>query len=656
MKTLKTLLYAAIPLTLACLTLAGCQKDNDTVSLKVEIDNFTNTDKTFIDTELYTCWSNGDRVRINNVDYTLYLNGHSCSIHNVAISNEGYTALSPAGLATAQTSMSGSSITNLQLPSTYTYSPNEVPVVMAAHLSTATGTINFKNACMVMMLNITNNYSHNLRISNVKISDSHAPLSGTFLINHIDTDAPTLAAAIGNTACEVMLQMTATEPVELQPNQTTTVYAVLPPTNDYPNNKFTIEIDALDLEAAANGTVVIYHFNHRQASNANGAIPRNTLVPIDIQLDDPHTTTLDGLGPASNPYKISSLDNLIAMEQLVNRGYDPIGLGEPFASAHYEQIEDIYVPYNYDDYPLVLHPIGNAENHFTGTYDGGGYRISNAYISGDECVGLFGYISNGAVIKHLAIYFISIAATNNNYAILGSVCGQADHATIDRCYITGGMGVSCNAECAYIGGLVGEMTAKPTGRCRMTNCLTDGNSIGLPNGNTMYYTGGIVGHIMNSTVINTCDLTFYPSANSCYFGGIVGRADGNSTIINCYRGYTCGSITGTEGMIADICAWVGNQCCISHCYYHDNLYATGNPTLQNLENNMQYVSYRNATGHATSGLVTLKDYLQRYVNTHNSDTYNDPLCNWDYYNDEYTPEDEESLWNAPHLDIYWTSF
>ena len=87
MKTLKTLLYAAIPLTLACLTLAGCQKDNDTVSLKVEIDNFTNTDKTFIDTELYTCWSNGDRVRINNVDYTLYLNGHSCSIHNVAISN-----------------------------------------------------------------------------------------------------------------------------------------------------------------------------------------------------------------------------------------------------------------------------------------------------------------------------------------------------------------------------------------------------------------------------------------------------------------------------------------------------------------------------------------------------------------------------------------
>lgn len=639
MRTVKKILLTAIPLALASLTLLGCQKDYDITSLRVEIEQMPHY-KTFIDNERYTCWSDGDQVRVNNQDFTLHINGSDCRIDNISISSIGYTALSPATLATSQTTMSSAGITNLLLPSTYTYSPDNIPVVMAAYLPTETGTIAFKNACMVMQLNLTNNYSHSIRISNVKISDNLAPLSGAFQIDDIDSYTPTLTrTAGGDTTRTVMLQMTETEPIELDPNESVNLYAVLPPTDSYTGNKFTIEIDALDLQAAENDAIVIYHFKHRQAANANGCIPRNTLVPLNIELDAPHTTTLQGLGTETNPYKISSIENLIAMEQLVNRGYDPIGLGEPFASAHYVQTTDI------SDWEtnVPLHPIGNDRNNFTGVYDGQGHFIDlfHTAIEGEECVGLFGYIANGAIIKSVYLYCNALRASTDYYsyhsAMIGLICGHAENSTIDRCKaVSSECGITCNTVHAYIGGIVGEMTAGNFDRSLLTNChnfadiYVNGDRI-----SNRYYVGGIAGHIANSTIINSFDNGNRGAQNAAFFfGGIAGRADGSSNIFNCYKAYNpeyepYGPTNNNAAMRADICASVGSQCHIEHCFYRNILYATGNPTSRNIENNIQYLSYRNATGQTTNGPTTLKDHLQQYVDNHNNNN-NVSLSDWEY--------------------------
>jgi len=659
MRTVKKILLTAIPLALASLTLLGCQKDYDITSLRVEIEQMPHY-KTFIDNERYTCWSDGDQVRVNNQDFTLHINGSDCRIDNITISSIGYTALSPATLATSQTTMSSAGITNLLLPSTYTYSPDNIPVVMAAYLPTETGTIAFKNACMVMQLNLTNNYSHSIRISNVKISDNLAPLSGAFQIDDIDSYTPTLTrTAGGDTTRTVMLQMTETEPIELDPNESVNLYAVLPPTDSYTGNKFTIEIDALDLQAAENDAIVIYHFKHRQAANANGCIPRNTLVPLNIELDAPYTTTLKGLGTETNPYKISSIENLIAMEQLVNRGYDPIGLGEPFASAHYVQTSEIFD--NWES-SVPLHPIGNDKNNFTGVYDGQGYPIwlSNSAIEGDECVGLFGYIASGAIIKSVYLDCSALIANteySNHSAMIGLICGHAENSTIDRCWtIYSECGITCNAVHAYIGGIVGEMTAGNFDRSLLTNChnfadiYVNGDRI-----SNRYYVGGIAGHIANSTIINSYSNGNRWAQNAAFFfGGIAGRADGSSNIFNCYKAYNpefeydpYGPTNEYAAMRADICASVGSQCHIEHCFYHNILYVTGTPTPRNIENNIQYLSYRNATGQTTNGPTTLKDHLQQYVDNYNN-IYNGSLCYWGYRN-AYGYEIDETT-NEPDLE------
>ena len=106
-------------------------------------------------------------------------------------------------------------------------------------------------------------------------------------------------------------------------------------------------------------------------------------------------------------------------------------------------------------------PIGNAQNPYTGTFDGQGYTISGLYFNHDylDVVGLFG--SNSGTIKNVTI----VDSYLHGQQFIGGVCGY-NLNEVTNCSYTGI--VQGNETETYAGGVSGCNAGK------ITNCYTAG--------------------------------------------------------------------------------------------------------------------------------------------------------------------------------------
>ncbi len=164
---------------------------------------------------------------------------------------------------------------------------------------------------------------------------------------------------------------------------------------------------------------------------------------------------------------------------------------------------------------------------FTGTYDGGGKRISNLTIA-STALKPAGFIAKaeGASLKDLALADASI---DSKYVYCGGLIGYAVSCTIENCSLSGqvreyasGITVGSDENSGYSGGLVGWMN-----QTTLRNCTLDGEA-------TFYgkFSGGCVGYAKDSAVEN-CRVTKEHTVNVYYHwaGGIIGKAEGANTII-----------------------------------------------------------------------------------------------------------------------------
>lgn len=94
-----------------------------------------------------------------------------------------------------------------------------------------------------------------------------------------------------------------------------------------------------------------------------------------------------------------------------------------------------------------FNPIGNASLQFEGTFDGKGNIISNLFINrpSTNYVGLFGYLSSGAVLQNVGLLNVNI--TGNS--MVGGLVGR-NNVSISNSYTTG----SINGY-RHVGGLLG---------------------------------------------------------------------------------------------------------------------------------------------------------------------------------------------------------
>ena len=240
-----------------------------------------------------------------------------------------------------------------------------------------------------------------------------------------------------------------------------------------------------------------------------------------------------------------------------------------------------------------MEPMGSHATHkptFLGTFDGGGYTISNMTI--EECtdyyIGLFGTASGpDAVIKSVNITDAMIEASGKNAGgIVGSISsvmvydctfsGSINNIGTNTGGIVGDMGKGTVMKCTsnarvigapsssdffqfcVVGGIVGGI-----GNGEVKNCTSNGSVIG--NGGSNTFVGGVIGNSRNSTIsycASNNDITYNNSSNfeGGGIGGIVGRTE-NDTVysctssgnISCYNARTGGIVGDNKYSIVKDC-------------------------------------------------------------------------------------------------------
>jgi hypothetical protein len=254
-----------------------------------------------------------------------------------------------------------------------------------------------------------------------------------------------------------------------------------------------------------------------------------------------------GSGTPADPYQIATKADLLALASII------LDYGKSFIlTADIDLAGTVFTT-------AVIAPDTDTATAdfqgtmFSGTFDGNGYAISNLAINagatGNDCLGLFGCISETAIVKNLAVENVSISGAGGSddcggivgwnrgivqashssgsisgQAFLGGLIGRGISGNIMRCYSSANVaGTSSN-----IGGLVGTNSAGST----IQESYATGNAAGC-------YVGGLVGvssgSISNSYATGNVTLTLL----DC-IGGLVGYQNGGS-ISKCYStGYING--------------------------------------------------------------------------------------------------------------------
>lgn len=214
----------------------------------------------------------------------------------------------------------------------------------------------------------------------------------------------------------------------------------------------------------------------------------------------------DGDGTTSNPYEISSKDELSKLATQVNdKGFDY--KGERFAL-----LDDI------DLAGTTWMPIGGASSAFSGQLNGKGHTIKNLTVSPRESyAGLFGLIKN-AVIESLTIENGTVTCERGGTSFCGGLAGGGT-LTATNIHLTN-VEVKGNY---YAGGILGF------GGGTMTDCSNAGGSV------EGRYAGGMagLGNTNGSFEFTRCTNSAAIKGEA-YAGGISGdhRGEGNN-FANC---------------------------------------------------------------------------------------------------------------------------
>jgi hypothetical protein len=139
-----------------------------------------------------------------------------------------------------------------------------------------------------------------------------------------------------------------------------------------------------------------------------------------------------GTGTQSDPYKISSKSDMVALATAVNGG-------TTYSGKYFLLTANL---------SGITTCIG-YQNSFRGTFDGGGYEIEINNASG-----VFGTLS-GATVKNLGVKgTVSNTSLSDVYA--GGVCSQANNSSaITNCYNMATISVSGSYN-TYVGGICGD--------------------------------------------------------------------------------------------------------------------------------------------------------------------------------------------------------
>ena len=191
---------------------------------------------------------------------------------------------------------------------------------------------------------------------------------------------------------------------------------------------------------------------------------------------------------------------------------DQVGGGSSFIGKTVILVNDI------DLSGISWAPIGkDTSAPFSGTFDGNGKTIGNLTVNmeGSDFVGLFGYVTGGALIQNFTVENAKVTGRDRVGVIVGDLYTRS---TVDNVHVVGAKVTAGH----WAGGIVGYTY------CNITNCsVTDSEISAVPylsndsydNGDKV---GGIVGQAFSSVI--TGNIVFDVTLNAYRdVGGIVGQ-------------------------------------------------------------------------------------------------------------------------------------
>ena len=239
------------------------------------------------------------------------------------------------------------------------------------------------------------------------------------------------------------------------------------------------------------------------------------------------------------PIEIRTLEDLMAIEG------SPLNL-----SLDYVLMNDIDVGKEETD-SLSFHPIGTGLAPFSGTFDGGGYTISNITFSDNtrNGVGLFGYVigssSDNAVLKNIVLKDVNIIGEDFVGGLVGFMTLSSISDSSAAANVTG---------ISNVGGLVGYSSS-----CTISNSSATGDVFGD------YLVGGFAGFLTNSPV-SDCYAAGNVVGSSDSVGGFVGRLVKTSVS----NSYATGNVAGSNDSVGGFVGFM-YDCSVSDSYAAGNV-------------------------------------------------------------------------------------
>ena len=208
-------------------------------------------------------------------------------------------------------------------------------------------------------------------------------------------------------------------------------------------------------------------------------------------------------------------------------------------------------------------PIGNFENRYTGTFDGGGHTITGLTVTtSDQYAGLFGYIGSGGTVKDVTLEEVKIES-NNDMSAVGGVAGRS-YGALENCsvsgsvsgsdiaggvvgYQSGGFLTGCSSSATVnAGGVAGGVAGLTDSGATLTACYATGDVTLESSGTGSYFAGGVVG-INTVSTLKACyawGSVTGSGSGTIYVGGVTGTND-VGTLTACY--HAKGTVSGPDG-------------------------------------------------------------------------------------------------------------
>ena len=293
------------------------------------------------------------------------------------------------------------------------------------------------------------------------------------------------------------------------------------------NGKVTVTPDSIIEKGTFNGDVI-------NNGTITGGVFNSTVSGSGTIEGGTFNTPITGSGTESDPYQISTADQLKRFRDIVNgsNGQTPNRGACAELTVDVDLENDAWTPIGQntgDDPKDTL--------AYSGTFNGNGHTISGLNVTGEFAYsGLFGY-TEGAAIRDLTVAGKVTSTSTDSSTAVGGIIGRAKGSTIENC----GNLCAVTAPAGHTGGIVGYAAYMDDSSGWITGCYNAGKISGGD------YAGGIVGTHYDNMFIYDCYNVGAISGNRA-IGGIAGSGS-FVMLFNCYNAgiVVCPGGTATPG-------------------------------------------------------------------------------------------------------------